>query len=135
MRLALDHDSEGSDEPNITPLIDIVFILLIFFVVTTTFARDLGLEVERPEASTAEAVASEVLRIGLDAQGRVTVDAEATRSWRVEDRVRQRLRERQDRAVLVVADRSVDAALLVDVIDAARRGGAEQVSLAVEETP
>jgi biopolymer transport protein ExbD len=123
----------GADEPNITPLIDIVFILLIFFVVTTTFAQELGIEIERPEAQSGSEVPTRIVRIAVTDHGDVTVDARATSPWRIEHEVRERLSLYAEKAVLVVADRRVDAAQLVEVIDAARRGGATDVALAVEE--
>ncbi|MEL7306261.1 MAG: biopolymer transporter ExbD [Myxococcota bacterium] len=135
MRLENQLDEAGIDEPNITPLIDIVFILLIFFVVTTTFARDLGLDIERPEASSGQTLSSRIVRIAVDPQGALTVDSQPTRSWGLEDALRARLDLTQEKAVLVISDRRVEATVLVDVIDAANRAGASEVSLAVEEAP
>ncbi|MEM6558721.1 MAG: biopolymer transporter ExbD [Myxococcota bacterium] len=128
-------DEIGLDEPNITPLIDIVFILLIFFVVTTTFTQDLGLDIERPEASSGQALPSQIVRVALDPRGALTVDSQPTRSWGLEDALRARLDLTAEKAVLVISDRRVEATLLVGVIDAANRAGASQVSLAVEEDP
>ncbi|MEO0459820.1 MAG: biopolymer transporter ExbD [Myxococcota bacterium] len=128
-------DEIGLDEPNITPLIDIVFILLIFFVVTTTFTQDLGLDIERPEASSGQALPSQIVRVALDPRGALTVDSQPTRSWGLEDALRARLDLTAEKAVLVISDRRVEATLLVGVIDAANRAGASQVSLAVEQDP
>lgn len=132
---------ELSDQPtdggelNITPLIDIVFILLIFFVVTTTFVHDLGLPIERPQASTAQEQAAQVVRVAVSARGEITVDAEPTSPWRVEAEVRDHLRDELDGTVLLVADKGVHADALVTVMDACRRGGAKHVALAVEGAP
>ncbi len=126
--------SEGA-ELNITPLIDIVFILLIFFVVTTTFVHELGLPIERPDASTATDQPSEVVRVAVSRQGEITVDAQPTSPWRVEAEVRAKLRDRADAAVVVIADRGAVAEVIVDAIDACRRAGAEGVALGVEEAP
>lgn len=117
---------------DITPLIDIVFILLVFFVVTTTFAHELGLPVERPQASTGLEQPHEVVRIAVARDSAITVDARPTSRWRVEAEVRARLREDAEAAVLVVADRGAVAEVLVEVMDAARRAGAEKVALGVE---
>ena len=118
---------------NITPLIDIVFILLIFFVVTTTFVHELGLPIDRPESSTASEQAPQVIRVAVSRHGEITVDAQPTSSWRVEAEVRAHLREDADAAVLVIADRGTLADVLVDVIDACRRAGATDVALGVEQ--
>ncbi len=87
--------TEGA-ELNITPLIDIVFILLIFFVVTTTFVHELGLPIERPDSTTATEQPHDVVRVAVSRQGEVTVDAQPTSPWRVEAEVRARLREHAD---------------------------------------
>jgi len=117
---------------NITPLIDIVFILLIFFVVTSTFSRDLGLDVERPEASTASEQPTQVVRVAVGSRGEIAVDGHATSPWRVEAEVRDHLIDMPERSVLLVADRGVEAQALVDLMDACRRAGAAHVALAVE---
>lgn len=128
--------SEGVAEQadlNITPLIDIVFILLIFFVVTTTFVHELGLPIDRPESTTAAEQAKHVIRVAVSRNAEVTVDARPTSLWRVEAEVRTHLREKSDAAVLVIADRGAVADVLVDVIDACRRAGASDVALGVEQ--
>jgi len=124
--------TEGA-ELNITPLIDIVFILLIFFVVTTTFVHELGLPIERPDSSTATEQPHDVVRVAVSRQGEVTVDAQPTSPWRVEAEVRARLREHADASVIVIADKGSTAEVIVDAIDACRRAGAEGVALGVAE--
>lgn len=131
----LQQQAEATEEPNLAPLIDIVFILLIFFVVTTTFAKDLGIDIRRPAASTAVEMPTRVVRVAVGARGELTVDARPTSPWRLEDEVRQRLAHDLDKSVLVVADESVEARELVEVMDACRSAGAAQVALAVEQAP
>ena len=123
----------GTAELNITPLIDIVFILLIFFVVTTTFVHELGLPIERPESHTALEQPPSVVRVAVSQHGEITVDAQPTSQWRVESEVRTRLRDDAHAGVVVIADRGVHAHSLVAVIDACRRAGADDVALGVEE--
>ena len=124
--------TEGA-ELNITPLIDIVFILLIFFVVTTTFVHELGLPVERPDSSTATEQPHDVVRVAISRQGEITVDERPTSPWRVEAEVRARLREHADASVIVIADKGATAEVIVDAIDACRRAGAEGIALGVED--
>jgi len=121
-----------SEEPNVAPLIDIVFILLIFFVVTTTFARDLGVEVERPSAGSATEQPANVVRVAIGRGGELAVDGRATSSWRLGAEVEDRISAYADKSVLVVADRSIDAKMLVDVMDTCRQAGAQQVAVAVD---
>ena len=125
---------EEDVEPNITPLIDIVFILLIFFLVTTTFAKDLGIEVERPEASSGAAQESDVLRVAVGRNGEVTVAACPASLWNLSGVVQAALDQRREKSVLLVADQSVSAGALVEVMDACKIGGASQVAVAVEGT-
>ena len=130
------HDEPDRDEePNVAPLIDIVFILLIFFVVTTTFAKDLGLDIERPQASSAEEQPTAVVRVAVGDNQALTVDGRATSAWRLKDEVEDRLSTHLKKAVLVVADVAVEAKTLVRVMDDCRLAGANTVALAVEEAP
>ena len=119
-------------EPNVAPLIDIVFILLIFFVVTTTFARDLGIDVERPSASTATEQAVNVVRVAVGRGGELAVNGRPTNAWRLGAEVEDRIADNADKSVLIVADRSTDAKTLVDVMDTCRQAGAQQIAVAVD---
>ncbi len=121
-----------SEEPNVAPLIDIVFILLIFFVVTTTFARDLGVDVERPTAGSATDQPANVVRVAVGRGGELAVDGRPTSAWRLGAEVQDRIAEHTEKSVLVVADRSVDAQTLVDVMDTCREAGALEVAISVE---
>ena len=121
-----------NEEPNVAPLIDIVFILLIFFVVTTTFARDLGVEVERPSAGTATEQPANIVRVAIGRGGELAVDGRATSAWRLGAEIEDRIALYADKSVLVVADRTIDAKTLVDVMDTCRQAGARQVAVAVD---
>lgn len=123
------------DEPNVAPLIDIVFILLIFFVVTTTFARDLGIDLERPSARTGVELPNHIVRVAVSDRHELAVDGRPTSAWRLEAEVAERLSHYTDKSVLVVADRRVDAETLVEVMDACRTAGASQVAISVEHAP
>ncbi len=128
---SLTDEMAANEEPNLTPLIDIVFILLIFFLVTTTFAKELGISVDRPQAQSATAQAAEVVRVAVSRQGAITVDGQPTSAFRVEAEVRTKMGS-QGRSVLLVADKAVDAETLVEHLDACRQGGAKDVALAVD---
>ncbi|MEM1034178.1 MAG: biopolymer transporter ExbD [Myxococcota bacterium] len=135
MRLGdLSQHAEGEDgaEPNVTPLIDIVFILLIFFLVTTTFAKDLGLDIDRPAAATGSEQPADVLRVAVGRDGSLTVAARPTSPWNLSAAVRRALVSRRDKSVLLVSDEGVEAGALVDVMDACRLAGASRVAVAVE---
>lgn len=128
----LRQDTEEESRIDISPLIDVVFILLIFFVVTTTFVKDMNLDIERPSAASASLAPSKAVRIYIDAQGEVYLDNQPVRVWMVQSKVRSLLHEGAS-DVLVVTDTKVPAGRLVEVVDQARLAGAKHVGVATEQ--
>jgi biopolymer transport protein ExbD len=126
------HSEEMSAEAdiNITPLLDIVFIMLIFFVVTTSFVREAGIEVNRPTAQTAERKEHASILIAIAPNGEIWIDRRAVdvRSVRA---VIERLRaENPEGAVVIQGDREAQIGLLVQVMDQVRKAGVSNVSIA-----
>lgn len=117
---------------DISPLIDVVFILLIFFMVTTTFVKDLKLEINRPTASTSNRAASDVIRISIDQSGDIYIDSQQIKLWALQNKVRDLLSESAEKSVLVITDESVPVSTLVGVVDEARLSGASEVAVATE---
>lgn len=118
---------------DISPLIDMVFILLIFFMVSTTFVKDMKLDLNRPSASTAQAASTKAIRIYIDNAGDVYLDGQPVRVWVLQSRVRDLLASSTSGQVLVVTDDQVPSGRLVEVVDQARRAGAEDVGVATEQ--
>jgi biopolymer transport protein ExbD len=114
---------------DISALIDVVFILLIFFMVTTTFQKDTELELERPGASSGTPASSKALRVFIDRAGSVYVDDAPVKPYMLQSRVRDYLRDSREGAVLVVADRTVQTQRLIEVVDQCRLGGASDVGV------
>lgn len=121
------------EDLNISPLIDMVFILLIFFAVSTTFVRDLDVPLERPSAETAAASESDSVRIYIEQGGTIYVGEQPVNSWMVQSLVRDELSVGAASSVLVIADRRTPTELLIDVVDQARLAGAEEVGVATEQ--
>ena len=117
---------------DISPLIDVVFILLIFFMVSTTFIKDTQLDLERPSAASGKKASTAALRVVLDQRGQIFVDDTPVKPWMVQTRVRQHLRESSAGAVLVVADRRVVAEKLIEVVDQCRLAGAADVGVVTD---
>lgn len=117
---------------NIAPLIDMTFILLIFFMVSTTFVRDAQVDLERPGAASAEAADQRALRVTIDRRNNVFVDAMPVKPWMVQDAVRNHLASSRVQTVLAVADKGVRTEVLVGVIDQCRLAGANKVGVAVD---
>ena len=118
---------------DISPLIDMVFILLIFFMVSTTFVKDMKLELERPGAASASRASTKAIRVYVDANSDVYLDGNPVRPWMLQSRVRDLLRGGADGSVLVITDRRVPAEKLLEVVDQCRLAGADDVGVATEK--
>ncbi|ARU54351.1 MAG: biopolymer transporter ExbD [Pseudomonadales bacterium] len=127
--------NESEDEGNIdiSPLIDMVFILLIFFMVTTTFVKDMKLELDRPSASSASAASTKSIRIFIDKLGDVYVDNQPVRIYSLQSKLRDMLRTSTDKSILVVTDENVPAKVVLEVIDQSKLSGATDVGVATEQ--
>lgn len=122
--------NRGSTELNIAPLIDMVFILLIFFLVTTSFVKETGIEVTRPTASTAVSQPKATILIAIDPDNRVFMDRREIDIRAVRANVERALAENPEGAVVVVADRNSNTGAAIMVMDGCRMAGAQNVSLA-----
>jgi biopolymer transport protein ExbD len=117
---------------NLAPLIDMMFILLIFFLVTTSFVRETGIEVHRPSAQAAESLSRDSLLIAVSADGSVHMDNQEVGLLSLRARVRDSLRHR-DLPVIVIPDANTRSQDLMNVIDECKLAGAERVNLAAEK--
>jgi biopolymer transport protein ExbD len=125
------HRSDDEAEINITPMLDIVFIMLIFFIVTTSFVKEFGIDVNRPSnAPVQEQQQSEVIAVRIDENDQIYIQERLVDIRAVRANIESGLALQPDAAVVVIADRLADAGLLVRVVDQARVAGAERVSLA-----
>ena len=124
---------EADTSIDIGPMIDIVFILLIFFMVTTKFVKDMQLELERPQASSAVASSSKAIRLFIDRHGDTYMDGEPVRLWLIQSKLRDLLSTSTNKVVLVVTDEGVPAGKLVEVVDQARLAGAQSVGVATRK--
>lgn len=130
-RRRLHFAAESTDMINIAPLIDMVFILLIFFIVTTVFVEETGVTVSKPQAVSADNLEKNSIMIAVTKGGRVVYGGREIGVSGVRAVVR-RLSERENLPVIVMADRDVPTHLLVRVIDEAKLAGATAVSIATE---
>jgi biopolymer transport protein ExbD len=121
----------GDPHIDVVPLIDCILVLLIFFMVTTTFAKDAELQIERPGAKSAGPAASKALRVYIDRSQQVFVDEAPVRPWMLQSRVRDAMGT-SGGTVLVVTDRRVPSEKLVEVVDACRLAGAKDVGVVTD---
>ncbi len=124
---------EKLQDVDMSPLIDMVFILLIFFMVSTTFVKDMKLELDRPSASSASKASSKVIRIYIDKFGDIYVDQQPVKVWAIQGKMRDLLRVSTTKSILVVTDANVQAQRLIDVIDQCRSAGAKDVAVATNK--
>lgn len=125
--------SEGLDI-NMAPLIDMVFLLLIFFIVSSRLADETGLQVQRPQAATSVSLPSQSLVLAVTADGQVTHGGETFSVTRVRGVV-GRLLAAGPCPVILIADRDCPTGALVRVIDECRLGGARDVNVAATREP
>ena len=123
-------DKSSDVNVDLTPMIDMTFILLIFFLVSTTFVKDMKLDINRPGAQTQVVASTKAVRLYIDKQGETYMDGEPVREWVIQSRVRDQLKGMTQKSVLVVTDDSVPADKLIRVVDAARQAGADDVGVA-----
>ena len=120
-------------EINVAPLLDIVFIMLIFFIVTTSFSKELGVDLDRPSnAPVKERKRSEVIPVRIDATGQIFVEDRLVHAGAIRANIVSGLAVKPDASVVVIADRAADSGLMVRVVDQARMAGAEKVSVAAD---
>ena len=124
-----DGESAGID---MSPLIDCVFILLIFFIVTTTFVDETGVEVDKPQAASSVSLEKNSVLLAITAKGAVVYGGQEIGLGGVQ-MVVKRMLEKEDIPVIIQADQNVPSGLLVRVIDEAKLGGAVKVSLATRK--
>lgn len=118
-----------SEEINVSPLIDIVFILLIFFIVTTVFVEETGVEVSRPQAASASMLEKNSILIAITAEGNVVYGGREIGMSGVRGTV-QRLLKNDEMPVIVQVDKAVSIELYTKVHDAALLAGAKRISMA-----
>lgn len=131
VRRSLSGDDKGVDI-NMAPLIDMVFLLLIFFAVTTSFVKEAGVDVQRASAATAEVKDKGTILIGITANGDVFWEGKKVDVRSVRSLVERALAEDPDNGVVVVADKASQTGDVVKVMDQCRLAGAKSVSLAAQ---
>jgi biopolymer transport protein ExbD len=115
---------------NMTPMLDIVFIMLIFFVVTASFVKESGVDVSRPSASTAVRKEHGSILIGISANNEIWIDKHRVDVRAIRANVERLRADNPEGAVVIQADKDARAGLLVRVIDQARMAGVVDVSIA-----
>ncbi|HNP62350.1 MAG TPA: biopolymer transporter ExbD [Woeseiaceae bacterium] len=120
----------GPSAMNITPLIDMVFILLIFFAVNASFVKESGVEIERPSARTAEIQQKANIMIAVTSNDEVWIDRQRVDPRSVRGHVERLHAENPEGAVVILADDNSKTGLVIEVLDQTRLAGVENVAVA-----
>lgn len=117
---------------NITPMLDIVFIMLIFFVVTTSFVKETGIDPRRPVAETTAPQPRANILIGIDPQGSIYMNSRAVSLADVRRLVEETVNEIPESSAILIADEVAPSGVMLDVMDQVRLGGVAKIAVAAD---
>jgi biopolymer transport protein ExbD len=124
---------EDEAEVNLTPMLDVVFIMLIFFIVTASFVKESGIDINRPDAATATVKERGNILVAITDTNQVWIDRRQVDIRSVRANIERLHAENPQGAVVIQADKDSKNGLLVQVMDAARQAGVFNVSIAANE--
>ena len=124
---------QGGGEIDLTPMLDVVFIMLIFFIVTAVFIKEPGVQVSRPEAETREPVKNQNILIAINAKNEIWLDRKKVDERALKTIIETMLADNPRGAVVIQADGNSNAGSYATVYDAARQAGVENIALAADE--
>jgi len=123
---------KNESEVNLTPMLDVVFIMLIFFIVTASFVKESGLEISRPGAATATRKERGNILIAIGANDQIWMNRRQVDPRALRANIERMHAENPQGSVIIQADKDAKTGLLVKVMEAARSAGVKSVSLAAE---
>lgn len=121
-----------TEELNIAPMMDLIFILLIFFIVTTSFTKETGVDVSKPKAATGKVLPAQNIMIGVTREGTIHINEGQVSLNVLESILKRYMGENPDRQVIIVADRDAPVAKVVDILDECNKAKVRKVSLSAE---
>jgi biopolymer transport protein ExbD len=130
--MARKHRPDVDDDIDMTPMLDIVFIMLIFFIVTSSFVKETGVDVNRPSASTAEKKTAASILVAIRENNDVWIDKRQVDVRAVSANIKRMLAENPKGSVVIQADKDSKNGVLVQVLDQAKLAGAENVAVAAD---
>ncbi|MCF6263749.1 MAG: biopolymer transporter ExbD [Xanthomonadales bacterium] len=124
---------EEEAEIDITPMLDVVFIMLIFFIVTATFVKEAGIDVNRPDAATAVKKEKANILIAIGANNDIWIDKRMIDIRSVRPNIERLHAENPQGSVVIQADKESKTDTLIQVMDAARQAGVYNVAIAAQD--
>ncbi len=136
-RRSFSYDTAGEDEGavDLTPMLDVVFIMLIFFIVTATFVKEAGVEVNRPDANTSSQKDNTTMLVAISADNSIWIDKRRVDVRSVHANIERLHAENPEGGIVIKADELASVKTFTEVLDAARKVVAhEKISLATEQS-
>ena len=125
-------DDEQAGEIDLTPMLDVVFILLIFFIVTSVFVKEAGYDVERPVAATTLPIEVDPILIAVSPLGELWMDGEVILQRNLRLRIEQRLAESPNAGVVIQADVAATNEFVLQIMNAAREADVATIQIAAQ---
>lgn len=134
MRRKYDTLIENDEEQNIdmTPMLDIVFIMLIFFIVTTSFVKESGIEVDKPQASSAKTDKKLNIVIGINKAGEIWIDKHLIDIRALRAKVEKLHADSPEGSLIITADKHAETGVLVSVMDQVKLAGISKISIGAD---
>jgi biopolymer transport protein ExbD len=123
---------EEENEINLTPMLDVVFIMLIFFIVTASFIKEAGIQVERPDAPTADRQEDAAILIAISSNDEIWIDRRETDPKAVRSIIEKLHAENPKGSIVIQADEESTNEMLVVVMEAAKQAGVSNVAIATD---
>ncbi|GLR73923.1 ExbD/TolR family protein [Aliivibrio sifiae] len=133
MRLGRRSSNQEEAQIDLTSMLDIVFIMLIFFIVTSSFVRESGVEVNRPQASNVSSQKDAGIFVAITASNDIFIDKRMVDAERVQATLEHLLLEQPDASLVIQADEHAYNGTVVKVMDAAKGAGVKGIALAAEK--
>lgn len=124
---------DDAEEINMTPMLDVVFIMLIFFIVTASFVKEAGIDVNRPEAATAVKKERANILVAISDKGEIWINKRQIDVRAVQANIERLKAENPQGSVVIQADKKATTDMLIKVMDASRAAGAFDVSIAAQD--
>ena len=133
MRLGRRHTKTDEAQIDLTSMLDIVFIMLIFFIVTSSFVRESGVEVNTPKASHAVSQKSSSIFVAITSSNDIYIDKRVVDSERVQATLENLVLDKPNSSLVIQADKHAYNGTVVEVMDAAKGAGIKNIALAAEK--
>lgn len=124
---------EEESEINMTPMLDVVFIMLIFFIVTASFVKEAGIDVNRPDAPTAVKKENANILVAISANNEIWIDRRKVDPRSIRANIERLHAENPQGSVVIQADEEANTKTLIQVMDASRQAGVFNVSIAAQD--